>query len=69
MIDCAYRGLRDMSVVGSSTFWWCGALFIIWERTTPSERDDMWFGGYSATNMWLRPRLSYAAGANTVWRA
>ena len=30
MIDCAYRGLHGMSIVGSRTFWWCGALFIIW---------------------------------------
>ena len=37
MIDCAYRGLHGMSLVGSRTFWWCGALFIIWEEGASSS--------------------------------
>ena len=37
MIDCVYRGIRGMSLVGSRTFWWCGALFIIWEGGASSS--------------------------------
>jgi len=37
MIDCAYRGLHGMSLVGLRTFWWCGVLFIMWEGGSSSS--------------------------------
>jgi len=45
MIDCGYRGLHDMSLVGLHMFWWCGALFIIWEGGASSSCLHIsWYG-------------------------
>ena len=42
MIDCAYRGLRGMSLVGSRTFWWYGALCAQLPVTDNLEKDWRW---------------------------
>jgi len=34
MIDCAYRGLHGMSLVGLNAFWWYGADLFICHSTS-----------------------------------